>query len=133
MRKWLFMFMAVLMIAPTMAALPVSSASNANPTTQTAAVHKESKMKSGFFASLKTFRQQKKFFRSTGIFPERMELTEGFQWLPFFGTLLTGGIVALVMLFTAQDANAMRWAGFAVGIIALGATIVSLVGTVSGY
>lgn len=45
-----------------------------------------------------------------GIFPERDELTEGFRPLAFFGTLLTGGILYLIMLFTERDSNALRWA-----------------------
>jgi uncharacterized BrkB/YihY/UPF0761 family membrane protein len=45
-----------------------------------------------------------------GLFSEKDELSEGFQALPFFGSLLTFGIVYFVMLFTAQDANALRWA-----------------------
>ncbi|HSK12749.1 MAG TPA: hypothetical protein VK907_06005 [Phnomibacter sp.] len=80
-------------------------------------------------------RMQKKLNRKAayGIFPERDELTEGFQALPFFGSILTLGLVWLIMLFTARDRNALRWAGYGVSIIALAATVASLVFSLNGY
>lgn len=48
--------------------------------------------------------------KSAPIFPEREELTESFRPLPFFGTLLTGGLVYIIMLFTAKDSNSLKWA-----------------------
>jgi hypothetical protein len=55
-------------------------------------------------AKKKLERQQQR-----GLFPETEELTEGFQPLPFFGSILTLGLLYGVMLFTAKDANALRW------------------------
>ncbi len=77
-------------------------------------------------------RQQKKYLRSMGILPEREELTEGFQWLPFFGSLFTLGLVALVMLFTARDANALRWAGLGVSVVAIAFTVAGLLVAAGG-
>jgi hypothetical protein len=80
-------------------------------------------------------RMQKKLTRNAGlsIIPERDELTEGFQALPFFGSLLTLGIVYLVMVFTARDRNALRWAGWGLTVAALAFTVAALIGTLSGY
>jgi hypothetical protein len=47
--------------------------------------------------------------------------------------LLTLGIVYLVMLFTAQDRNALRWAGFGFTVVALLLSAALLIGTMSGY
>lgn len=65
--------------------------------------------------------------------PERDELTEGFQALPFFGSLFTLGLVYLVMVFTAQDRNALRWAGYGFTVAALVLSAMALIGTLSGY
>jgi hypothetical protein len=57
------------------------------------------------------------------------ELTEGFQFLPFIGSFLTLGILYLVMMFTAKDANALRWAGwgaFSIWLVGLTLSIISL-------
>jgi hypothetical protein len=54
------------------------------------------------------------------------ELTEGFQVWPFLGSIFTGGILYLVMLFTAKDSNALRWArwgAFVVWLLLAGVTI----------
>jgi hypothetical protein len=59
---------------------------------------------------LKRMEKRMKKGKSAPLFAERQELSEGFQALPFFGSLLTFGIVYMVMLFTAEDANALRWA-----------------------
>jgi hypothetical protein len=48
------------------------------------------------------------------------ELTEGFQFWPFIGSFLTLGTLYLVMLFTAKDSNALRWArwgAFAIWVV----------------
>jgi hypothetical protein len=55
--------------------------------------------------------QRKLNSKNAAFIPERDELTEGFQALPFLGSLLTFGVVFLIMLFTAKDRNALRWAG----------------------
>ena len=65
--------------------------------------------------------------------PERDELTEGFQALPFFGSLFTLGLVYLVMLFTAQDKNALRWAGYGFSVAALVLSAMVLITSLSGY
>jgi hypothetical protein len=67
------------------------------------------------------------------IIPERDELTEGFQALPFFGAILTLGISALVMFFTAQDRNAMRWAMNGVWLLAIAFSVISIISALSGY
>jgi len=131
MRYFFCMAIAICMIFPAVAALPVLSNPNGIPaSSQKGTVVKQEK-KAGLWSAFKIYRQQKKQFSNMGIFPERMELTEGFQWLPFFGTLLTGGLVWLIMLFTAKDANAMRWAGIAFSIIAIAATVASIVAAAS--
>ncbi|MES2648465.1 MAG: hypothetical protein V4717_16420 [Bacteroidota bacterium] len=61
------------------------------------------------------------------------ELTEGFQFLPFIGSILTLGILYLVMLFTAKDVNAIRWARWGAVIVLTAATVISLVGFSQGY
>lgn len=71
--------------------------------------------------------------KAIGIFPEREDLTEGFQALPFFGSLLTFGLVAIVMLFTARDRNALSWAWNAVWLISLGLAVLALIMNISGY
>lgn len=77
---------------------------------------------------------QKRTMRGqAGIFPYREELTEGFQALPFFGTILTAGLVALVMLFTAKDRNAMRWAGYGISVLSIIITVATLVVGLSVY
>lgn len=68
-----------------------------------------------------------------GIFPERDELSEGFQALPFFGSLLTLGVLYLVMIFTARDRNALRWAGMGLTVVALALSAAALISTLSGY
>ncbi len=77
--------------------------------------------------------QKKLNSRHSAFIPERDELTEGFQALPFFGSLLTLGIVYLIMLFTARDRNALRWAGYGITVAALALSIMLLIGSVSGY
>jgi hypothetical protein len=52
-----------------------------------------------------------------GPFSEREELTEGFRALPFFGSLLTLGLLAIVLGFTAEDNNVVRWANWG-GLVA---------------
>lgn len=52
-----------------------------------------------------------------GPFSEREELTEGFRSLPFFGSLLTLGLLAIVLGFTAEDNNVVRWANWG-GLVA---------------
>jgi hypothetical protein len=62
------------------------------------------------------------------------ELTEGFQVWPFLGSFFTLGILYLVMLFTAKDSNALRWArwgAFAIWIVYLASMIYLL--TQEGY
>jgi hypothetical protein len=71
--------------------------------------------------------------KNAAFIPERDELTEGFQALPFFGSLLTFGLVYLVMLFTAQDRNALRWAGLGFTVAALIVSAAALIGSLSGY
>jgi heme A synthase len=61
------------------------------------------------------------------------ELTEGFQFLPFIGSILTLGILYLVMIFTAKDANALRWARWGALIVLTVATAVALIGSTQGY
>jgi hypothetical protein len=80
-------------------------------------------------------RLQKKLHKNAGllIFPEREELTEGFQALPFFGTILTGGLLCLIMLFTARDSNAWRWSLNGLWVLALAVSVIALIGTLSGY
>lgn len=41
---------------------------------------------------------------------KRQSLTRGFQFLPFIGSFFTLGLVGIIMLFTAKDQNALRWA-----------------------
>lgn len=77
---------------------------------------------------LKRMEKRMKKGKSGGLFSERDELSEGFQALPFFGSLLTFGIVYFVMLFTAQDANALRWALWG-GLLAVTiVTVIELIG-----
>jgi hypothetical protein len=79
-------------------------------------------------------RLQKRIARGQmGILPYREELSEGFQALPFFGTLLTGGLVALIMVFTARDRNAMRWAGLGITVLGMIITVATLVVGLSAY
>jgi hypothetical protein len=67
------------------------------------------------------------------IFPERDELTEGFQALPFFGTILTFGLLAFIMLFTAKDRNAIRWAGYGISVLAIAVSVITIISSLSGY
>ncbi|MCU0388894.1 MAG: hypothetical protein MUE71_09840 [Chitinophagaceae bacterium] len=67
----------------------------------------------------------------SAIFPERDELTEGFQALPFFGSILTCGLLWLIMLFTARDRNALRWAGNGIAILAIAFSVASIIALVS--
>jgi hypothetical protein len=77
--------------------------------------------------------QRKLNSKNAAFIPERDELTEGFQALPFFGSLLTFGLVYLVMVFTAQDRNALRWAGLGFTVAALLVSAAALIGSLSGY
>jgi hypothetical protein len=67
------------------------------------------------------------------IFPERDELTEGFQALPFFGSILTLGLLWVIMLFTARDRNALRWAATGLSVIAIAVSVTLLIASLSGY
>jgi hypothetical protein len=71
--------------------------------------------------------------KSMGIIPEREDLTEGFQALPFFGSLFTLGIVAIVMFFTARDRNANNWAWNAVWLLSIVFAAATLIMAISGY
>ena len=77
--------------------------------------------------------QRKMQGSSKAFIPERDELTEGFQALPFFGAIFTFGISALVMIFTAQDRNALRWAFYGVSLLGIALSVISLAGAMSGY
>lgn len=77
--------------------------------------------------------QRKLNSKNAAFIPERDELTEGFQALPFFGSLFTLGLVYLVMLFTAEDRNALRWAGNGFMVAALLVSAAALIGSLSGY
>ncbi len=71
--------------------------------------------------------------KMTGIFPERDDLTEGFQFWPFFGTMITGGLLAVIMLFTAKDRNALRWASIGLTTLLGLVGLITLLTTTSGY
>jgi hypothetical protein len=80
---------------------------------------------------LKMLNKKLKKGKIAGIFPERDDLTEGFRALPFFGTILTVGLLALIMLFTARDRNALNWAFTGVSIIGIVLTILSFIALIS--
>jgi hypothetical protein len=77
--------------------------------------------------------QRKLNSKNAAFIRQRDELTEGFQALPFFGSLFTFGLVYLVMIFTAQDKNALRWAGLGFTVAALLVSVAALIGSLSGY
>jgi hypothetical protein len=66
-----------------------------------------------------------------GLFSQREQLTEGFRPLPFFGSLLTGGLVYIIMLFTAEDSNSLQWAGWGFLIVWLAFLAIRVVNLVS--
>lgn len=67
------------------------------------------------------------------FFPERDDLTEGFQALPFFASFFTVGLVALIMVFTARDRNALKWALNGFYAVVLVGGILAFIGSLSTY
>jgi hypothetical protein len=61
-----------------------------------------------------------------GPFSEREQLTEGFRPLPFFGVILTLGLLYAVLIFTAKDSNSLKWAGLGFSIAMAGLLLISL-------
>jgi hypothetical protein len=89
--------------------------------------------KTGWFQKKqRNWMQRQASKKKRGVFPHRENLTKGIQGLPFFGSLLTLGIVFVVMLFTAKDKNSLKWAfwGFA---IVMAVIAVSVVGAAIAY
>lgn len=89
--------------------------------------------KMGWFQKMQWNRMQRQAAtKKPGVFPEREELTEGFQWLPFFGSLLTCGLVYFIMLFSAKDANALRWAAWGALIVFVASLSLKIANLASG-
>jgi hypothetical protein len=76
---------------------------------------------------LKMLNRKLKKGKIAGIFPERDDLTEGFRVLPFLGALFTIGIVYLIMLFTAKDRNALKWASLGTTFAFIAVSIITFI------